>query len=451
MKNRLLYVILIGIINMTIISFVYYLYVKKEIENEKSHYTYIAEDKADNISATIEAVIIRIDALKVLIQDHNGGTEFFDTISDDIYDNVVDDTGITLRNITIAPGGVVSDVYPMINNDSLIGFDYMDVTKTGNVTDPSVYQSGQAILTNAYDISHGGFGVSGTIPVFYKEAGQSSLWGLVGFNIPPDALSDALKLESLSDMGIEYRLSYIDSHNTRHLIRESDQRLKDEVVVRFNIENLLWELAISPRSGWYSYGRCVFMVLVLALMSVFIAIFANILLKLRESYFMVVKLSNTDRLTDCYNRRAYEDKLSEYSNFGMSEDFVYIAVDINGLKKVNDTLGHQAGDELICGTAGLLKNCFKELGNVYRIGGDEFVVMIQCGEEKLEERKNTLTRSMVKWKGKYVPQLTMSLGYAPLRESPDKSIGELAKLADERMYDAKRNFYISTGQDRRGR
>ena len=71
--------------------------------------------------------------------------------------------------------------------------------------------------------------------------------------------------------------------------------------------------------------------------------------------------------------------------------------------------------------------------------------------KKLEERKDTLTRSMIKWKGKIVPQLAMSVGYAPLRECPNKSITELAKLADERMYDAKRNFYISTGQDRRGR
>ena len=184
---------------------------------------------------------------------------------------------------------------------------------------------------------------------------------------------------------------------------------------------------------------------------VFIGLFANVIFRLRESYHMVVKLSNTDRRTDCYNRRAYEDKLNEYKNFGMSNDFVYIAVDINGLKKANDTLGHQAGDELICGAATLLKNCFKEFGNVYRIGGDEFAVMVQCDENKLEERKNTLTRSMIKWKGKYVPQLAMSLGYAPYRECPGKSISELAKLADERMYDAKRNFYITSGQDRRGR
>ncbi len=451
MKKRLLYVILIGIINMTILSTVYYLYVQKEISNIEKNYRYIAEEKANNIEGTIESVIIRTDAIKILLQDMNGESDFFETLADDLYDNVKDETGISLKYISIAPDGVVSDVYPLLTNESLIGYDYMDVTKTGNVTDPHIYEQGNPILTNTYDINEGGFGVSGAIPVMYGSSGKDRLWGLVGFNISSDSLSQALNLESLEDLGINYKLAYLDTHNTRHIIRESDTKPVNEITVQFHVENLIWELSLSPKSGWYPVSRIVIMAIILALISVFIGIFANVIFKLRESYLMVVKLSNTDRLTDCYNRRAYEDKLNEYKNFGMGKDFVYIAVDINGLKKANDTLGHQAGDELICGAASLLKNCFKEYGNVYRIGGDEFAVMVQCDENKLEERKNTLTRSMIKWKGNYVPQLAMSVGYAPYRECPNKTITELAKLADERMYDAKRNFYISSGQDRRGR
>lgn len=451
MKKRILYVILIGIINMAILTTGYYFYVQKEIANTEKNYKYIAEEKANNIESTIESVIIRTDALKILLQDTNGESVFFESLADDLYDNVKDETGISLKYISIAPDGVVSDVYPLLTNESLIGYDYLDVTKTGNVTDPHIYEQGNPILTNSYDIKEGGFGVSGAIPVMLKNGGKDSLWGLVGFNISSDSLTEALNLESLEDLGIDYRLSYLDSHNTKHIIHESYTKPVNEITIQFNVENLVWELSLSPKTGWYPVSRIIITMVILALVSVFIGLFANVIFRLRESYHMVVKLSNTDRLTDCYNRRAYEDKLNEYKNFGMSNDFVYIAVDINGLKKANDTLGHQAGDELICGAATLLKNCFKEFGNVYRIGGDEFAVMVQCDENKLEERKNTLTRSMIKWKGKYVPQLAMSLGYAPYRECPGKSISELAKLADERMYDAKRNFYITSGQDRRGR
>ena len=52
-------------------------------------------------------------------------------------------------------------------------------------------------------------------------------------------------------------------------------------------------------------------------------------------------------------------------------------MDLNGLKKANDTLGHSAGDELICAAANCMKFAFASYGKIYRIGGDEFVVLIQ--------------------------------------------------------------------------
>ena len=182
-----------------------------------------------------------------------------------------------------------------------------------------------------------------------------------------------------------------------------------------------------------------------------ISLFADTHFRLRESYLTVYEMSNTDKLTATFNRRAYEERLKYYDENGLNDRFVYIQIDINGLKKANDNLGHEAGDELIIGTSNLLKNTFKEYGDVFRTGGDEFAVLIHCDASKLEEINETLHRSMNKWKGQKVPSLSMSVGIAPKREFPDKNIHELAKIADQRMYEDKRNFYISTGQDRRGK
>ena len=55
---------------------------------------------------------------------------------------------------------------------------------------------------------------------------------------------------------------------------------------------------------------------------------------------------------------------------------MYISIDLNGLKRVNDTYGHVAGDELIRAAADCMKNSFNEYGKIYRIGGDEFAVII---------------------------------------------------------------------------
>jgi len=92
-----------------------------------------------------------------------------------------------------------------------------------------------------------------------------------------------------------------------------------------------------------------------------------------------------DGLTDLYNRRAYEKDLTELSKVSLTSDLVYISMDVNGLKVINDTLGHVAGDELILGSSECMRNVFKPYGKVYRIGGDEFVAILNVRNDLLKE------------------------------------------------------------------
>ncbi len=451
MNKRRIIVVLSGLICMLLLFTLYVVYIRSKISYEKTRYEYIAKDKADHIVASIDGVIVRTDTLKYMISHHNGDTDCFEDVADDIFNSVLRDTGIALKSLTIAPEGVVSDVYPLETNHQLIGYDYFDVTIPGNVTSMSVYDTGRTYLINKYDNSSGSYGIIGTTPVFIGNSSDSRLWGLVGIDMDYEDIEQAIKIDSLKDMDINYRLSYIDSHNTRHIIEESEDPIKDEVSIVFDLYNITWELALSPRKGWYPYSNCIIFTLFISLASVFLALFVDTIFKLRESYATVIKMSNTDKLTDCFNRRAYEEKLLEFERNGLNDKFVYIQVDINGLKKANDNLGHEAGDELIIGASDLLKNCFRDYGGVYRTGGDEFAVLIHIDADKLEERKQTLERSMAKWKGQKVPNLSMSLGYALRTEFPDKNIHEIAKIADQRMYEAKHEFYVKSGMDRRKR
>ena len=76
-------------------------------------------------------------------------------------------------------------------------------------------------------------------------------------------------------------------------------------------------------------------------------------------------------------------------------------MDLNGLKHVNDSCGHAAGDELICAAADCMKNSFSEYGKVYRIGRDEFVVITK-NIGRFEEVLKNFERSVEEWHGKYV-------------------------------------------------
>ena len=65
-----------------------------------------------------------------------------------------------------------------------------------------------------------------------------------------------------------------------------------------------------------------------------------------------------------------------------SDDFVFVSLDVNGLKTINDTQGHAAGDELIKAAASCMKKCIGSYGRVYRTGGDEFIALINTSDKQ---------------------------------------------------------------------
>lgn len=159
--------------------------------------------------------------------------------------------------------------------------------------------------------------------------------------------------------------------------------------------------------------------------------------------------SLVDQSTQLKNRRAFEERKAELSGQDLSENLIYVTADLNGLKKANDTLGHAAGDELIRGAADCLRECFKQYGDVFRIGGDEFAAILFCTEEELKSALNRLDKCTGEWKGKQVQELSIAYGYASSREFPSENIAELSRISDERMYAAKDEYYRKTGRDRR--
>ena len=159
--------------------------------------------------------------------------------------------------------------------------------------------------------------------------------------------------------------------------------------------------------------------------------------------------SFVDQSTQLLNRRAFEEKKAELSMDQLKEDFVYLTADLNGLKRVNDELGHAAGDELIKGAADCLKLCFSKYGDIYRIGGDEFAAMLNLSMTELTEIMAELDRVSEEWRGHLVQGVSLSCGYAASHEFPSENIAELGRISDERMYDAKDEYYRRTGKERR--
>ncbi len=161
----------------------------------------------------------------------------------------------------------------------------------------------------------------------------------------------------------------------------------------------------------------------------------------------LVEISMTDEMTRLNNRRCYEEDLAGYRNNGLDDDFVLFSVDVNGLKVVNDTKGHAAGDELIKGAAECIAASFGNTGKVYRVGGDEFMVIAQTDEPEAMRRK--IKDMSGGWHGVYVDEIAMSVGFAAYRDNPKATIDDLEHLADKDMYAEKERYYKEKGIERR--
>ena len=158
----------------------------------------------------------------------------------------------------------------------------------------------------------------------------------------------------------------------------------------------------------------------------------------------------TDSLTGVQSRHAYDKAVQELcSQEELPKDLAVFVIDINDLKSVNDTLGHEAGDELICGAARCVEKVLGSAGCCYRTGGDEFVLLAHMEKEQAEQLLAQLEAEAKSWSGRLVKELSLAVGYTLSAEYKDLSYEDLLQEADLAMYTKKAAYYRQTGKDRR--
>jgi diguanylate cyclase (GGDEF)-like protein len=158
-------------------------------------------------------------------------------------------------------------------------------------------------------------------------------------------------------------------------------------------------------------------------------------------------LSLRDELTGLYNLRGFtllgEQVLSLAQRSQLTCSVLF--VDLDNLKEINDTWGHNAGSAVLVEMAEVLKQATRETDVVGRIGGDEFAVVCQCSHVAISiaaERLEVAVAALNSEAGREFP-LSLSVGYATAHEHQKQSLKELLTLADKAMYDEKRRKKVS--------
>jgi diguanylate cyclase (GGDEF)-like protein len=166
-----------------------------------------------------------------------------------------------------------------------------------------------------------------------------------------------------------------------------------------------------------------------------------IVAQIRRGYLFrrMQRMSYHDQLTGLGNRHAFNNFLE---NIDMNRSVGIVYCDIMGLKAVNDKYGHKAGDRLILNACGCLRRVFGDY-EMFRMGGDEFLVL--CSGIEREELNKLSEKLKIEMKGR---NALMAVGLE-WRPNSAGDIEKLLVLADEKMYEDKRQYYNGVRERRK--
>lgn len=172
---------------------------------------------------------------------------------------------------------------------------------------------------------------------------------------------------------------------------------------------------------------------------------AQTIRELEASRRALAEQATTDPLTRLKNRRAFFENgakhLSVARRYGT--DFSIIAADLDYFKRINDSFGHQAGDEALIAVARILTQMTRTEDTVARVGGEEFAMLLpdtnRLGAAVLAERIRSAVESERFPVANQAIQLTLSIGVASYAAERVDTVDQLLNIADQRLYMAKRH------------
>lgn len=200
-------------------------------------------------------------------------------------------------------------------------------------------------------------------------------------------------------------------------------------ICRFNIQKYIFPNYGMLMNSFIPLGTLVFVIMLLV--SYLSYLYDMVMTKTEKE--TLTRLAYHDQLTGLYNRTKYEEDLTSLDENG--KDFAIVSFDVNDLKQVNDTYGHSRGDLLLTSFSNIILRNFADLGTCYRIGGDEYVVIVDAAN--LSKITNALVNLTMDEKDKSKElefTLTSSYGVAYRSEIKNNEAYGVYRIADQRMY-----------------
>ncbi|ENM5887991.1 sensor domain-containing diguanylate cyclase [Vibrio mimicus] len=345
-----------------------------------------------------------------------------------------------VRNIGLAPNDIISHVYPLKGNEKAVGLDFR--------TAPSQYKTVQiaketkkVFIAGPLELVQGGTALIARYPIFTDLPHNTDYWGGLSVVIDYDKLIEVSKIHSLK--GADVALVANNFDGTRNKVIEGEESILESFDISYPIylPNSNWTLFAKYRDFGEVESINKFKNLFMMLGSATFSIGYFLLLFLINNYLRAQNLSLRDELTQLPNRRYLFNELNRImSRSGSVVEFTVLNIDLNKFKKINDSLGHEAGDEVLKHTALSLTQCMRSSDFISRIGGDEFVAILQRTTKEedvarvIHKMHLYLESSPLRWNNEKI-WISISVGsYTFKGKANPMLINDILSAADKNMY-----------------
>lgn len=352
-----------------------------------------------------------------------------------------------IRNLAVAVGYRITYVFPSESNKQIIGVDYRDLPQQWPMVKKAV-ETREGVLAGPLDLIQGGRGLIYRYPIFIDD----KYWGLLSTVIDIEHFFDAAFSETSDQYEFAIRLQGT-SGKANVAFYGDDRLFHDSHSYRTvsAVPNAKWEWAIREKTASDLQYLLLIRFLVFGL-STLLAYIVYLFLKERTT---LASHAMYDSLTGLANRRFLYTRMDQALAHSKRLD-QYLAImfiDIDHFKKINDSYGHDFGDELLKTVAAKLLGSIRDVDTLSRIGGDEFIVVIEqlAGKEDINLIAQKILASFAH------PlhildsdiRVGLSIGIAIYTPNTPDTIKSLMKQADTALYEVKasgRNSYKVYGE-----
>ena len=436
MDNRLNSTTKITILFCCVISTLIITYSQKQyLKVKRDRCQLICEAAANRFKNDINNYLNVNSILQTIIIERNGNLENFENIAS----NLCKDRP-ALEAIMLAPKGTITKIWPesyshyngyslFSQSETKIGSSYALKTKNPYLIGPVTIDKNITELIIE-------------CPVFTAdETGSSQFWGFTVIHLSLTKLFSTKNISFLDNAGYYFSLWKPDplTMESVDLINNTNQAFNNPCRAVFNVTNSTWTLYTEPKDGWFNKIFLAEELFAAILISVVLTLLINFMIRTKNRDETLTQLSYRDSLTSLYNMRKFMDILKDFQK--QSKAYTIIYIDLNDFKHVNDMFGHDTGNQALIIAAKKLSNSIKESDYAFRIGGDEFTLILPGNHETdlidglMGRIKDSISREIVLKNARL--KLSASCGYARCPE--DSSDYEtVTKMAEDSMYEDKR-------------